>query len=70
MLELFAPYLNDDGVVKRLTQYKNLNYTEEIAYWQWYHNREDLLELIEKDFETNQIIENYASGRIDSLKRK
>lgn len=69
-LELFAPYLNDDGVVKRLTQYKNLNYTDEIACWQWHRNREDSLETIEKDFETNQIIENYATGRSDSLRRK
>lgn len=69
-LELFAPYLNDDGVVKRLTQYTNLNYTDEIACWQWYRNREDSLETIEKDFETNQIIENYATGRSDSLRRK
>lgn len=70
MLELYAPYLNDDGVFKRLTQYKNLDYTEEIACWQWHHNREDLLEMIEKDLETNQIIENYAIDRLDYLQRK
>lgn len=70
LLELFAPYLHDDGVFKRLTQYKNLNHTDEIVCWQWYRNREDSLEIVEKDFETNRIIENYGSGRSDSLCRK
>lgn len=69
VLELFSPYLNDDGVVKRLTIYKNLNYTEKVCCWQWYQNRDDSLETIEKNFQTNQIIENYANGRTDSLKR-
>lgn len=67
-LELFAPYLHDDGLVKRLTLFKNLNHTDEIACWQWYRNRKDLLETIEKDFETNQIIENYGNGRADSMR--
>lgn len=70
VLELFAPYLNDDGVVKRLTMHQNLDYTDKICCWQWHQNRDDSLETIEKDFETNQIIENYAIGRIDSLQRK
>ncbi|XP_031633973.1 coiled-coil domain-containing protein lobo [Contarinia nasturtii] len=69
LLELFAPYLNDNGVIKRLTLYKNLDHTDEITCWQWYCNREDSLESVEKDFETNQIIENYANGRPDSLRR-
>lgn len=68
LLELFAPYLHDDGVVKRLTLFKNLNHTDEIASWQWYRNREDLLETIENDFETNQITEQYTNGRTDSLR--
>lgn len=68
VLEWFSPYLNDDGVVKRLTMYKNLNYTEKVCCWQWYRNRDDSLETIEKNFQTNQIVENYASGRCDSLK--
>lgn len=70
LLELFAPYLNDDGVVKRLTMYENLEHTGEICCWQWHCNREDSLKTIEKDFETNQIIENYANGRADSLRCK
>lgn len=68
VLELFSPYLNDDGVVKRLTMYKNLDYTEKVCCWQWHRNRDDLLETIEKNFQTNQIVEKYASGRCDSLK--
>lgn len=70
LLELFAPYLNDDGVVKRLAMFENLDYTVEICCWQWHRNREDSLETIEKDFETNKIIENYANGRTDSLRCK
>lgn len=67
-MELYSPYKNDDGVVKRLTIYKNLNYTEKVCCWQWYQNRDDSLETIEKNFQTNQIIENYVNGRTDSLK--
>lgn len=69
-MDLFAPYSNDDGIVKRLTLYKNLDYSDEIAIWQWYQNREDLLETIEKDFERREIIETYCVGRSDSLYRK
>lgn len=48
--------------------YKNLNYTDKVCCWQWHRNRDDSLETIEKNFETNQIVENYANGRCDSLK--
>lgn len=69
-MDLFAPYSNDNSIVKRLTLYKNLDYTDEIGIWQWYRNREDLLESIEKDFEKKEIIETYSIGRSDSLHRK
>lgn len=65
--ECFAPYLNNDGIVKRLTLHKNLDYTEETVLWQWYRNRDDLLEMMEKDFETKKMIEIYRDGRSDSL---
>lgn len=70
LLELYAPYSHNDGLVKRLTLYKNLDHTDAIVCWQMYRNRDDSLESMEMDFETNQIIENYASGRSDSLRRK
>lgn len=70
LLELFAPYLNNDGVIKRLTVFKNLDYTEETNLWQWFRNRDDSLELMEKDFQTKKIIETYGNERSDGLTSK
>lgn len=70
LLELFAPYLNNDGVIKRLTVYKNLNYTEATNVWQWFRNRDDSLELMEKDFQSKKIIEKYRNERSDGLTSK
>lgn len=70
LLELFAPYLNNDGVMKRLTVFKNLDYTEQTNLWQWLRNRDDSLELIEKDFQTKKIIETYRNERSDGLTSK
>lgn len=69
-MDLFAPYLNDDGVVKRLTVFHDLDYSDEKISWRWYRNREDLLDSVEKDNVTKQIIENYANYRPDFLRCK
>lgn len=38
--------------------------------WQWYRNRDDLLEIIETDYDARTIFESYDIGRTDSLRRK
>lgn len=68
-MDLFAPYLNNDGVVRRLTLVENLDYSGEKLSWQWYQHRDDFLEKMENDFETKTIIEIYGNGRSDSISR-
>ncbi|XP_058135927.1 dynein regulatory complex subunit 7 isoform X2 [Dasypus novemcinctus] len=44
-LEKWAPYLNSNGLVCRLTTYENLECTRILEIKEWYANREDMLEL-------------------------
>lgn len=67
--ERFANYFNKDGLVKRLSLYKTLTYEEELLRYEWYENREDLLQLIKIDFGSRQTEESFAKGRPDNLKR-
>lgn len=70
ILEAFSPYLNVFGLIKQLTLFKELNYTDSTVMWQWYRNRDDLLEIIETDYDARTIFESYGVGRTDSLRRK
>ncbi|XP_012927064.1 dynein regulatory complex subunit 7 isoform X5 [Heterocephalus glaber] len=44
-LEKWAPYLNSNGLVCRLTTYEDLECTKILEIKEWYQNREDMLEL-------------------------
>nr|XP_021520669.1 dynein regulatory complex subunit 7 [Aotus nancymaae] len=44
-LEKWAPYLNHNGLVSRLTTYEDLECTNILEIKEWYRNREDMLEL-------------------------
>ncbi|XP_060041464.1 dynein regulatory complex subunit 7 isoform X3 [Erinaceus europaeus] len=44
-LEKWAPYLNNNGLVSRLTTYADLEWTDVLEIKEWYQNREDMLEL-------------------------
>ncbi|XP_008066210.1 dynein regulatory complex subunit 7 isoform X2 [Carlito syrichta] len=44
-LEKWAPYLNGNGLVGRLTTYEDLECTKILEIKEWYQNREDMLEL-------------------------
>ncbi|KAM6176196.1 dynein regulatory complex subunit 7 [Erethizon dorsatum] len=44
-LEKWAPYLNSNGLVCRLTTYEDLECTKILEIKEWYQNREDTLEL-------------------------
>lgn len=69
IFEAFSPYLSTYGLVKQLTVYKDLEYREATIMWQWYRNRDDLLEIIETDYEARIVYESYNIGRMDSLSR-
>lgn len=66
----FAPYFNRNGLIKQLTLYETLEYTDELWRWEWYENREDLMEFIVHDFKANKVVEHFAKGRKDFLLRK
>uniref|UniRef100_A0A2K5S8Y7 Dynein regulatory complex subunit 7 n=1 Tax=Cebus imitator TaxID=2715852 RepID=A0A2K5S8Y7_CEBIM len=44
-LEKWAPYLNRNGLVSRLTTYEDLECTNILEIKEWYQSREDMLEL-------------------------
>ncbi|XP_055529114.1 coiled-coil domain-containing protein lobo [Wyeomyia smithii] len=66
--ERFAPYSNMIGLVKRLTLYETLEYENPTTRWEWYINRDDLLEMIKHDYESQETEETFAKGRSDSLR--
>ncbi|XP_037336465.2 dynein regulatory complex subunit 7 [Pungitius pungitius] len=62
-LEHFAPYLNPDGLVRRLTTYKDLACTEEVTVKSWYQQRDDHLEETEVNKVDNSTTERFTCGR-------
>nr|XP_057907506.1 dynein regulatory complex subunit 7 isoform X3 [Doryrhamphus excisus]XP_057907507.1 dynein regulatory complex subunit 7 isoform X3 [Doryrhamphus excisus] len=62
-LETFAPYLRLDGLVTRLTVFKDLDCTETLTVKEWYLDRNDHL----KEREVNKVsgitIERFTAGR-------
>lgn len=66
--ERFAPYHKKNGMSARLTTYDQLDYTDALKRWEWYTNRQDLLQVITIDFRTKQLEEYFVKGRPDCLK--
>lgn len=66
--ERFAPYRKRSGMVARLTTYDTLDYTGELQRWEWYENRQDLLQVVVVNFRTQQLEEYFVKGRPDCLK--
>lgn len=66
--ERFSPFLKKNGLVKRLRQFDDLAYIDELKCWEWYQQRKDRLNHIEYDLKANIIVEYYANRRNDHLK--
>ncbi|XP_035512918.1 dynein regulatory complex subunit 7 [Morone saxatilis] len=62
-LERFAPYLKSDGLVTRLTAYKDLDCTEVVTVKERYQHRKDHLEEREVNKVDNFTIERFKRGR-------
>ncbi|KAM9350281.1 dynein regulatory complex subunit 7 [Symphorus nematophorus] len=62
-LEKFAPYLKSDGLVTRLTAYRDLNCTEVVNVKEWYQHRHDHLEEKEVNKVDNFTTERFRHGR-------
>ncbi|NXI53986.1 DRC7 protein, partial [Chloroceryle aenea] len=67
-LEKWAPYLNGNGLVKRLTVYADLNYTEVVEVREWFKNREDMLVMREVNKQTQLTTEHFGPGHLFGLK--
>ncbi|XP_066590690.1 dynein regulatory complex subunit 7 [Prorops nasuta] len=67
-VELYAPYVQEDGLVQRITIYEDLDYLIPLEIREKYSNRSDNLMEVERDLGTKLAKERYARGRPDKLK--
>ncbi|NXN76412.1 DRC7 protein, partial [Himantopus himantopus] len=67
-LEKWAPYLNGNGLVKRLTVYADLDCTEAVEVREWFKNREDMLDMREVNKQTQLTTDYFSPGHLLSLK--
>ncbi|XP_056216231.1 dynein regulatory complex subunit 7 isoform X1 [Falco biarmicus] len=67
-LEKWAPYLNRDGLVKRLTVYADLERTEVVEGREWFTNREDMLDRREVNKQMQLTTVYFSPGRLFGLK--
>uniref|UniRef100_A0A8D0F5Z0 Dynein regulatory complex subunit 7 n=1 Tax=Strix occidentalis caurina TaxID=311401 RepID=A0A8D0F5Z0_STROC len=67
-LEKWAPYLNGNGLVKRLTVYADLDCAEVVEVKEWFKNREDMLEMREVNKQTQLTTEYFSPGHLLGLK--
>ncbi|NXQ95038.1 DRC7 protein, partial [Sagittarius serpentarius] len=67
-LEKWAPYLNGNGLVKRLTVYADLDCTEVVEVREWFKNREDMLDMREVNKQTQLTAEYFSPGHLFGLK--
>ncbi|XP_038610067.1 dynein regulatory complex subunit 7 isoform X3 [Tachyglossus aculeatus] len=67
-LEKWAPYLNSNGLVSRLTSYEDMECSKVVEVKEWYKNREDMLEMKQVNKLTGVITEYFKPGRIQALR--
>ncbi|NXA08359.1 DRC7 protein, partial [Sapayoa aenigma] len=67
-LERWAPYMNGNGLVERLTVYADLDRTEVVEVTEWFKNREDMLDMREVNKQTQLITDYFRPGRPNLLK--
>ncbi|XP_074554892.1 dynein regulatory complex subunit 7-like [Halichoeres trimaculatus] len=69
-LERFAFFLRPDGLIRRLTTYKDLNCESELGVKEWFQNRRDHLEEREVDKVNGITCDRFKPGRAFHLLRK
>ncbi|XP_007946245.1 dynein regulatory complex subunit 7 [Orycteropus afer afer] len=67
-LEKWAPYLNSNGLMCRLTTYEDLECTRIVEIKEWYENREDMLELKHMNKITGLNIDYFKPGHPQALR--
>ncbi|XP_008833102.1 dynein regulatory complex subunit 7 isoform X1 [Nannospalax galili] len=66
-VEKWAPYLNNNGLVCRLTTYEDLQCTKGLEIKEWYQNREDMLELRHINRTTGLHVDYFKPGHPQAL---
>ncbi|PSN57290.1 Dynein regulatory complex subunit 7 [Blattella germanica] len=67
-LEQFAPYVQEDGLVTRITTYDDYDRLEPLWVYEYYSNRVDCLTEIRRNVLEKSILELFRRGREDCLK--
>uniref|UniRef100_A0A452S9N9 Dynein regulatory complex subunit 7 n=1 Tax=Ursus americanus TaxID=9643 RepID=A0A452S9N9_URSAM len=67
-LEKWAPYLNSNGLVCRLTTYEDLECTMTLEIKEWFQNREDTLQLRHINKSTGLNIDYFKPGHPQALR--
>nr|KAF7389396.1 hypothetical protein H0235_017880 [Vespula pensylvanica] len=67
-VDLYAPYVQLDGIVEKITIYDDYEYTTPIEIYEKYANRNDNLIQSRQNLNTNYIIDYYERGRPDACK--
>ncbi|XP_049785904.1 dynein regulatory complex subunit 7 [Schistocerca cancellata] len=66
--EHFAPYVQADGLVTRITTYSDYEWEDAEVVYEYYKNRKDLLCERKHNLKTESAVEQFSRGRKDSLK--
>uniref|UniRef100_A0ABM5ETQ7 Dynein regulatory complex subunit 7 n=1 Tax=Pogona vitticeps TaxID=103695 RepID=A0ABM5ETQ7_9SAUR len=67
-LEKWAPYLNSNGMITRLTLFEDPDRTKVLEVKEWYKNREDMMETRELNKKTDVTTEFFLPGHVQGLK--
>ncbi|XP_048371753.1 dynein regulatory complex subunit 7 isoform X2 [Sphaerodactylus townsendi] len=67
-LEKWAPYLNKNGLISRLTLYEDTDFSKVLEVKELFKNREDKMERRELKKQTEVTTEYFAPGHVQSLK--
>jgi hypothetical protein len=67
-LEKFAPYVQEDGLVTRITTYADYDWTVPEFMYEYYTNRVDCLLEVRRNLLENSAVEVFKRGRDDCLR--
>ncbi|KAM8946026.1 dynein regulatory complex subunit 7 [Pelodytes ibericus] len=67
-LEKWAPYLQENGQVSRLTVYQDTECSREVEIRDWFQNRLDKLDMRQQNKQAGETSEYFSPGRADALK--
>jgi len=67
-VEKYAPYLQRDGLVKRITEYSDYDFNDPIRMVEFFRHRVDGWLECRRDLVENKAVDLYKRGRADALK--